>query len=646
MKKYIQNSLIILFIILLSLHFSSYKRSIEANEVIQKQYDTQLKHLQESVHYFSKEVQKFTKGTQDDLQLRKSYLEVRKAYKATEYLLTYFDADFADKFINGAPLLHIEENVANLVILDPEGLQVIDEVLYANQIENQKLLKLTKSLIHRVEELVKNHQSIKVYDRHVFEASRIELIRMLSLGITGFDTPGSLEGVNDAQYSLSAMAETFQIYADKQPTKKRKKLARTLVKDFKKAAKYIQKNNNFETFNRFEFIQQHINPLYGKILDFHLETGVETMYETQFKKYSINYYSKNIFANDFLDASFYLHNYKSEKEKYATELGKMLFFDPILSQNNERSCASCHNPKQGFTDNQAKSIALDFKGTVNRNAPTLLNAIYADRFFHDLRSDNLTGQIEHVVFSEKEFSTTYIEMIQKLQQSPAYQAKFKEAFPREQQSISKFTISRALSNYMKTLTGFNSKFDQLIRDEEKIDQDVVDGFNLFMGKANCGTCHFAPTFSGLVPPLYKESESEVLGVTETSDLNNPVLDPDLGRFGSTVIKEKVPFYKNSFKTVTVRNVELTAPYMHNGAYETLDKVLEFYNEGGGAGLGLDIPHQTLGDDKLHLSTKEVAQLKAFMISLTDTTNLTDLPKKLPAFPDSLRINTRKIGGSY
>ncbi|MCP4521927.1 MAG: hypothetical protein GY827_09610 [Cytophagales bacterium] len=318
------------------------------------------------------------------------------------------------------------------------------------------------------------------------------------------------------------------------------------------------------------------------------------MCETRFKNYSLNYYARNIFANDFLDPSYYLHDYKNEDSSQVVELGKMLFFDPILSQNNERSCASCHNPQKGFTDGQAKSIAFNFEETVSRNSPTLLNAIYADKFFHDLRSENLSGQIEHVIFNEKEFKTDYLEIINKLSKSEEYVNRFKKSFPDQKAPISKFTLSRALANYVKTLTGFDSEFDQAIRQEKETSEEVIKGFNLFMGKANCGTCHFAPTFSGLVPLIYKETESEVLGVTETSNFETPVLDSDLGRFWSTVIREKVSFYKNSFKTATVRNVKLIAPYMHNGAYNTLDEVLTFYNKGGGAGMGLDISHQTLG----------------------------------------------------
>lgn len=129
------------------------------------------------------------------------------------------------------------------------------------------------------------------------------------------------------------------------------------------------------------------------------------------------------------------------------------------------------------------------------------------------------------------------------------------------------------------------------------------------------------------------------------DTLNPVLDNDIGRFGSSKIKDGAYFYKNSIKTPTVRNVELTSPYMHNGAFKNLDEVIHFYNKGGGAGLGLKVENQTLPESKLNLSSIEFDQLKAFLNSLTDTASI-DMtkPKKLPAFGNAL--DQRKIGGEY
>jgi cytochrome c peroxidase len=168
------------------------------------------------------------------------------------------------------------------------------------------------------------------------------------------------------------------------------------------------------------------------------------------------------------------------------------------------------------------------------------------------------------------------------------------------------------------------------------------GFNLFMGKAACGTCHFAPIFNGTVPPRYLESESEVLGVPATANLISPTLDNDIGKAG--VIPAEV--FRFSFKTPTLRNAAVTAPYMHNGVFTTLTEVIEFYDRGGGAGLGLTVPHQTLPNSRLDLTDPEKEDLIAFLQSLTDTTSAASAPKSLPRFITKRVYNKRPVGGVY
>jgi cytochrome c peroxidase len=141
----------------------------------------------------------------------------------------------------------------------------------------------------------------------------------------------------------------------------------------------------------------------------------------------------------------------------------------------------------------------------------------------------------------------------------------------------------------------------------------IEGFNLFMGKAQCGTCHFAPLFNGLLPPLFDRSEVEVLNVPKTANLKTPVVDEDSGRYVSFPIR----FNYKAFKTPTVRNAAKTAPYMHNGALATLDEVMTFYNRGGGHALGLNDGVQTLSDRPLHLSKIEMKKVISFIEALTD-----------------------------
>ena len=161
----------------------------------------------------------------------------------------------------------------------------------------------------------------------------------------------------------------------------------------------------------------------------------------------------------------------------------------------------------------------------------------------------------------------------------------------------------------------NSKFDNYMRgDLTAMNEQEVLGFNLFMGKAKCGTCHFVPLFSGAVPPLFDKMESEVLGVPATTDTINAQIDADSGKYHLY----KMPHQLHSFKTPGLRNVELTAPYMHNGVYKTLEEVIRFYDRGGGAGLRLEVQNQTLPPDKLLLTNEEQNALVSFLKALTDT----------------------------
>jgi cytochrome c peroxidase len=176
-------------------------------------------------------------------------------------------------------------------------------------------------------------------------------------------------------------------------------------------------------------------------------------------------------------------------------------------------------------------------------------------------------------------------------------------------------VSVALAAYVRSLTALDAPFDRAIRgDRAAIGADAKRGFNLFMGKARCGTCHFAPLFGGTMPPDYIKSELEIIGVPASPGTTRPRLDADVGR-------ERVDGFKahrGAFRVPSLRNVALTAPYMHNGGYPSLDDVIDFYDRGGGAGIGEVLPAQTLSTRPLHLSRDERRDLVSFLNTLTDT----------------------------
>ncbi len=604
-----------------------------------------------SIDDFQLAVNKFDGSKPTTQALQSTFQHVRMQYKAIEFLAEYLDPEFIKDFINGPPLLSLERKSPSLSIIAPEGMQVMEELIYADNAleEKAKIQQLAKALDDNFEYFKRYQSSINITDRFIFEAVRNELIRIFSLGLTGFDTPMSGNAIGEARVALHSSYEAIKPYillADPHKFSE----AEELNKTFLNGIKWLEQQSDFDAFDRMGFLKNTINPLYRSVLSLQLQLGIETYYETSALslKHAVNYNAVNLFDEDFLNPYYYLILRESEDSNELAALGQTLFFDPILSKGNERSCASCHNPSLGFTDGKKKSTATDFKGTLKRNAPTLINAVYADKYFYDLRVGELENQIEHVIFSRDEFHNSYISIFEKLYQSTEYVQWFQQAFPKWQgaEIINKNTLSAALSAYLKSLTGFNSPFDQYVRNEiDTIATEVVEGFNLFMGKAGCGTCHFAPTFSGLVPPLFHESESEVLGVPGANLSSGQKIDEDLGRYEGN-LKERADIYKHSFKTTTVRNVSLTAPYMHNGVYENLEEVIDFYNKGGGQGLGYDVPYQTLPGDELALTNQESNSLIRFMEALVDTSGMTTVPKRLPQFENNPGYNQRKIGGNY
>lgn len=616
-----------------------------AKEVTAK-YNENIKELNLALLELKTSAGKLDQSKQALTKLKESFTEAKKAYKRVEFILAWTSPEFVKDFINGAPLPRLEQKTASINVLQPEGFQVIEELIYSDEVFIQKkdLEELCENLKNKVNAL-DNNQS-QYTDLTILEASRMGLLQILSFGITGFDTPAAPENtILASAISLQSIHYAISKYYPSLSPKDTQ-LAKLIEDKFKSGITYLNSNTDFDAFDRAHFIREYLNPLYGYILDLHLALGVETIYETTSYIPAANYYGKNIFSDDFIDVRAFTKMKDSQREDMI-ELGKTLFFDPILSSNNQRSCASCHAPEKAFTDGLEKSLAYNYQGYVDRNSPTLLNAIFADKYFYDLRIEYLEKQTEHVITNHKEFNSSFPEVINKLQSSTEYVERFQKVFPIEtDKTISKHLITGAITAYIASLHSFNSDFDKYIRKEKTaIDEDVKKGFNLFMGKAACATCHFAPIFNGTVPPEFQESESEVLGVPATANLKKTTLDSDRGREGG-MLKDKSNIYLHSFKTPTVRNVALTAPYMHNGVFKTLEEVVSFYNLGGGQGIGLEVPNQTLAPDKLNLSKKEMKQLVVFMKSLTDTTKLTSKPKRLPLFPNDSKLNQRKIGGEY
>jgi cytochrome c peroxidase len=247
-----------------------------------------------------------------------------------------------------------------------------------------------------------------------------------------------------------------------------------------------------------------------------------------------------------------------------------------------------------------------------------------------------------VVHSKNEMQGNLESVVNKLRKSSEYRQLFSTAFKGSADStITPYAVQKAITEYEKTLLSLDSRFDKYLHGRKnQLSAREVNGYNLFAGKALCGSCHFFPLFNGTVPPFYKDSEYEVIGTPATA--GNKSLDEDIGRYTVSNIDEQ----RFAFKTPTIRNIELTGPYMHNGIYKTLEEVIEFYHKGGGAGFNYEVPNQTLPFDSLQLSPKEKADIVLFLKTLTDTVGLTGKPSRLPLFENDPLLNKRVIGGEY
>lgn len=621
------------------------KKEPQPLQQIKARFTTGLERIEAQLESYRNSAEALNSSALSAEKLKKNHLETRLAYKEVEFLIEYIDPYLVKKSINGAPLPSVEPNVPTLNVLEPTGLQVLDELVFEeNLLEHKQEIIAELTRLQKTFEDAKNHLSnTRLQHRHIFEAARRSLVRILTLGVTGFDTPGSKNIVPEAAATFTGIEQAIRQYLPL-IEKKDKGLAIVLDARLENTRTFLAKDTGFEDFDRMVFLMEHINPLYDLLLEAHTKLGIETVLEVEKLPQPVNYLARGIFDTNFLNVTYFSNIQMDTKETPARiALGRLLFFDPILSQNNTLSCASCHQPDKAFTDGKVKSTTRDGNRTVLRNAPTLLNCVYNEHYFYDLREPKLERQILHVVSDTNEFGTDFIKIADKLRESSTYMALFKKAYPDLSNApINPYSIANALANYVAQLQSFDSPFDDYVNGRSGLIQPAVTrGFNLFMGKAQCGTCHFAPVFNGTVPPLYTESESEVLGVPISTDKNAPI-DTDEGRYANLKPRDHAEFYRYSFKTPTVRNSALTAPYMHNGVYKTLEEVVDFYNKGGGKGIGIPLEHQTLPFDNLQLTAQEQQDLVAFMKALSGPNDKYAAPEKLPEFETKPEWNQRQI----
>ncbi|MFT3936791.1 MAG: cytochrome c peroxidase [Chitinophagaceae bacterium] len=601
MKRKLHMLVILSCIICSFSYFTS--QSPTPKEKITAYYVAQFKELQ-----FKLEALRTAIATdKDTTSIRQSFFEARLAYKKIELILEYYFEGDAIKF-NGLAINFIEEEDP-MAFQEPQGFQVIESFLFPeyNRQKKDELLQYINKLIIITNGLANNSQLFEPED-YMPDAMMEELYRIISLGITGFDSPLAIYSLPEASAALNsvqAMAEAYKtIWQPSQPG-----LYSKTIQLIIQAKQFINQHNDFNSFNRMVFIKSYLNPLCDAIG----AIKAKEHYPENKARYTLIKKNGSLFNYNSLNPGIYFYDDTVNLARIA--LGKQLFYEPLLSTTGKRSCASCHQPAKAFTDGLPKALQLDEHSTLPRNTPTLWNASLQMNLFYDSRHVKLEDVVLEVLANEKEMNKGATAAISKLSLSANYKKSFGDAYPGSVGAITETQVAQSIAAYIKTLISYNSRFDKFMRGNKNAMNAIeVNGFNLFMGKAKCATCHYAPLFNGSKPPTYYYQESEVIGVPATVDTIHPVLDSDSGRVHTL----NLPFFNHAFKTPTLRNIALTAPYMHNGVYKTLEEVINFYDKGGGQGLGLNIPNQTLPADKLQLSPFEKKALKAFLLTLTDT----------------------------
>lgn len=621
-----RTSLIIVVLLFLLALLSSFgsdsdiQHSSDVKKYVQVSIDSILKQLECSS-------QNLSENQREDLIFH--YKASRKYYKHIEAIVEYYSARNTKYFINGPVILRSEIETGSR-IFEPHGFQVIEQILYSHDsIDSNRLVYEYKMLAEVFKLFRGKNEQIKFTDSKIIECVKFELYRIVSLSLNGYDCAFSKDNILECAYSLKGCLEMLKLI-DKNENQND-------FTAFSQAINYCLNHSDYDSFDRLYFITRYMNPI--------LYSLNEWVREKQINYLPVNY-ALNLKSDQFTGESVFNMNYfsvsiaDSASHTAQAELGKLLFFDPILSGNNKRACASCHQPTHGFSDTKKVSFSFS-KDKLERNTPSLLNVVFQKEFFHDGRARQMEHQVSEVLLNHHEMNASIEEMILRLNSSQEYQNLFKKAFKGTEDTIIGFySILKSISEYEKTLVSLNSRFDQYLKgDYKQLTKEEIHGYNVFSGKGLCGTCHFFPLFHGLVPPIYTDTEYEIIGVPES--INSSKIDSDSGRI--KISRANIQLF--AFKTPTVRNVMLTAPYMHNGIYKTLDEVIDFYNHGGGKGKGVKLSYQTLPFDSLKLSPVEINNLKAFLKCLTDTSGLTSIPDRLPLLKNPL-LNKRKIGGEY
>lgn len=608
-------------------------------------YLTKLNAFEKKQTGLLKRIQESNLDSEIDLEhIREEINQTRVQLKGMDFWLRYLEP-LSYKKINGP--LPVEWETEVFEKFEPPykreaaGLTLAYTYLDESEVKKVELLRLIQQSIDATkifdEDSITN--TLTSY-HHFYLCNRLYLLNLASIYTTGFECPDTSRVIPEL---LSMMKDVKNIYSVYSNSFSSTPLSTEYLELYKNAIAYVfAQPTNLVDFDHYTFIQKYVNPLYAFNQKFIIQYRVssKSMVDYSLNKNAVSIFDKELY-NGQNTKGIFLRVSDTAVLSEINDLGKLLFYDPLLSGNNLRSCASCHLPTQYFTDT-VNQTSLGFNRTdrLPRNTPSLLNVKYNHLLMLDGAHISMQNQAKSVMFDPKEMGASEKEVVQKVLSCKEYKSKLTKllAYTPQEKEITIDHITSALTIYYTKFSNYYSPFDEAMLSNKQPDAQVKEGFNLFMSKAQCATCHFVPQFNGVKPP-YVSSEFEVIGVP--SDNTFKTLSSDNGRSVIYASDEM----QHAFRTGSLRNAEYTKPYMHNGVFTNLTEVVEFYNAGGGAGRGLDVPNQTLSSDSLHLTSGEVQKIVVFMQSLNEHIVFEKPPVALPVSKDK-NLNQRKVGGEY
>ncbi len=631
------------FLIVTCVTFSFNKKSDATGYITD--YETKLSIFKSSQSLLMACIEKSDLSSIKDLEkIRSQINQTRLTLKSMDFWFRYLEP-ISYKKING-PLpveweTEVFEKFEKPYKRDGAGLTLAALYLDEKNIDKSVLLDLIRSSINatRVFDADSITNNLKEH-HHFFLCNRLFLLNLAAIYTTGFECPESEKVIPELRAMLEAVNKTYNSFNSS--------FVATPIPDnylqlYNSTVNFVNKQpSDPQQFDHYTFIKEYINPLFTinqqLIKTYNVSTKSNVDYSLN--KNSTSIFSKNLYIGQ-NPKGVYLRVQDQKVLSEIEKIGKLLFYDPILSGNNLRSCASCHKPTHYFTDTLTNtSLQFDGKNFLPRNSPSLINAQYNHLILLDGKHISLQHQTKDVITNPMELGASEQEVVKKVLSCKDYKNAFDEflKYTPAEKEISIEHISSAITLYYAKFSKYYSPFDEAMNNKGTIDEPVKKGFNVFMSKAQCATCHFAPQFNGVKPP-YVGSEFEVLGVPR--DTTYKELSLDKGRFGINPASEM----ENAFRTGTIRNASKTAPYMHNGVFRTLEEVIDFYDAGGGVGKGLRVPNQTLSSDSLHLTKEEKSHLLTFIRSLNEKIEFETLPEKLPVSKIK-SLNKRKVSGEY